>query len=803
MQQNKIEAAITGIGAITPIGNDCESILASLRAGRDGIAQATKIDASRFASQMCGETHFDYAAEMSAAELETFTDPFLRLAISAARRAAKNAGLPALPPRTAAVLATCNAGLNSGEAEYVAQYRDPSVKFGKAELDQYENCAIGKAVADALKIGGECIVINTACSGSTAALGIAQSLMESGRYDCVLAGGADAAALSNFAGFNAIKVMSPEKIAPFSTPVGMNIGEGAAFWIIENRGIAKARGAKIYGKIVGHATSGDAHHPTQPDPRGDGAFRTMRDAAADAGISPADAGCINAHGSGTAANDRAESKGIAKFLGGANVPTTSTKSYTGHCMGATGIIEATCQLLAMNDNFIPPTLRNVGARAGCEIEAVGGAGIETEYDRFISANYAFAGNNAAVVVAKDSFVRREKPESEVRAVITGCSAITPLGIGTEKNIDALENGESGVAKISRFESERSAGLVNLPNPRTLDRRVDFSGMTPIAAMATLAAKGALDKAGLRIRRDNCESVGLAVSTMPRLVGNRAHGGGVLVARQPRRHRLLLEHHAELDGGLGVEGSRNKGREHHADVRPEFGAANARTRGAARPRKRRKKRARNRRRRTLQARNRRLRKIRENPQGRDRGKFQAKLFDALVRSARRGRGCGARRRRGNRESAGSKNPRRNSRLCGGFRRPARSARTTWTATDSCGRRAKHLTRQRFAPEEIDLVLWSPRGCAQDSVAVFVRDTLFPDAPMLASSLNTGYLETASAPATLVFALEALAGGRPLWKQRTGVKLFDEAKLPDNPKKIMCIASSEWGNNYALLVGRGEF
>ena len=89
MQQNKIEAAITGIGAITPIGNDCESILASLRAGRDGIAQATKIDASRFASQMCGETHFDYAAEMSAAELETFTDPFLRLAISAARRAAR------------------------------------------------------------------------------------------------------------------------------------------------------------------------------------------------------------------------------------------------------------------------------------------------------------------------------------------------------------------------------------------------------------------------------------------------------------------------------------------------------------------------------------------------------------------------------------------------------------------------------------------------------------------------------------------------------------------------------------------
>ena len=489
MQQNKIEAAITGIGAITPIGNDCESILASLRAGRDGITQATKIDASRFASQMCGETHFDYAAEMSAAELETFTDPFLRLAISAARRAAKNAGLPALPPRTAAVLATCNAGLNSGEAEYVAQYRDPSVKFGKAELDQYENCAIGKAVADALKIGGECIVINTACSGSTAALGIAQSLVESGRYDCVLAGGADAAALSNFAGFNAIKVMSPEKIAPFSTPVGMNIGEGAAFWIIENRGIAKARGAKIYGKIVGHATSGDAHHPTQPDPRGDGAFRTMRDAAADAGISPAEAGCINAHGSGTAANDRAESKGIAKFLGGANVPTTSTKSYTGHCMGATGIIEATCQLLAMNDNFIPPTLRNVGARAGCEIEAVGGAGIETEYDRFISANYAFAGNNAAVVVAKDSFVRREKPESEVK-----------------KNIDqmyaqadsALENGNPEV--MNELKEQFGENPYELKNILKYWVRSDKEGLRviPTDSIVMKIDKEAVRRSGMKI-----------------------------------------------------------------------------------------------------------------------------------------------------------------------------------------------------------------------------------------------------------------------------------------------------------------
>lgn len=140
--------------------------------------------------------------------------------------------------------------------------------------------------------------------------------MESGRCDLVITGGADALALSNFAGFSAIKVVSPEKIAPFSTPEGMNIGEGAAFWVVENLGKALLRSAECKCKIIGHATTADAHHPTQPDPRGDGVYRTLRDAAADAGVSAGDLGCINAHGSGTSANDRAELEGHKKVSRG-------------------------------------------------------------------------------------------------------------------------------------------------------------------------------------------------------------------------------------------------------------------------------------------------------------------------------------------------------------------------------------------------------------------------------------------------------------------------------------------------------
>ena len=165
------------------------------------------------------------------------------------------------------VLATCNAGLNSGEIEYRKKYGDSSARFDLSVSSQSEFYAVAKAMSSALEISGDCWVVNTACSGSTAAIGLAESLIESGDFEIVLVGGADAVALSNYAGFCAIKVVSPNKIAPFSTPEGMNIGEGAAFWIMENMGAALLRRARCYGKVIGHASGADAHHPTQPDPR--------------------------------------------------------------------------------------------------------------------------------------------------------------------------------------------------------------------------------------------------------------------------------------------------------------------------------------------------------------------------------------------------------------------------------------------------------------------------------------------------------------------------------------------------------
>lgn len=411
-------------------------------------------------------------------------------------------------------------------------------------------------------------MVNTACSGSTAAIGLAQTLVESGRCDLVITGGADALALSNFAGFSAIKVVSPEKIAPFSTPEGMNIGEGAAFWVVENLGKALLRSAECKCKIIGHATTADAHHPTQPDPRGDGVYRTLRDAAADAGVSAGDLGCINAHGSGTSANDRAESKGIKKFLGETAVPVTSTKSYMGHCMGATGILEATCQILSMNADFVPPTLRNSGRRAGCEISALAEP-LRKKYDCFISANYAFGGNNAAVVISKRDFIS-EKPARDYGAeiAITGLGVVSPLGTALAENVEALAAGVCAVSKIGRFECLRMGGLVPALNPRTLDRRVDFSGMNNISLYSTLAAKRAL-----RLRGRRAVALPIRENRHNRrhkqgVEREQAHGRSVFQPRQARRRGVLFQRHRQFHGGLGFQGARHKGAEHHAYARPE-------------------------------------------------------------------------------------------------------------------------------------------------------------------------------------------------------------------------------------------
>lgn len=803
-QEETHQAMISGIGVISPIGNDIESVRQNLHKGADGIAQASKIDVSAFPSKLCAQYDFDYSTQMTSAELDLFTDPFMRLAISCARLALKDSGidLSKNKKRIALVFATCNAGMTSSEAEYKIKFGCKNTQFNRATLFQRDFYSPAKALTCALGLEGEVWIVNTACSGSTAAIGLAETLIESGKADAVLVGGADAMALSNYAGFSAIKVISPEKIAPFSEPVGMNIGEGAAFWVLENLNSAVKRNAKIYAKVIGHATTGDAYHPTQPDPRGDGAYRTMRNALKNANIELSQIACINAHASGTNANDKAEAKGILKFSDGQKIPLTSTKSYMGHCMGATGILEATSQLIGMLDNFIPPTLHFTQIRKECEnIDLVANTPRELNYDCFLSANYAFAGNNAAVIIAKPEFKSAKiKPAKKSLAITSHC-AFTPLAKDTPELLQALREGKSSIAKVERYadlpENFSYASLMPKFSLRELDRHIDYTGMSQIGIYASCATKKAIDKARLKITKELAEDVSLTFS-ISRGADDSAHLNGVFSSPEHKGNIACFSNVTAnstagwVSKSLNIKGSNitltsglnsslqsimyacqilqaNEAKYALACAADEVPAQQLRAYAQ-------------------------LGLLCDNAQAADfkirkENDFQTCLGEGAVaffieekeNAIERGAKILG-------EIAGY--------AIGVFASDFLGCEFSESTMDATISQA--LLEANLSADDIDLIVWSPSGTSQDEALSNFCKTRLKNAKMLTSVFNTGYIETSSAAISLAATLEALQNGNEFWPQRTGDEFADKSSAPVKAKNILALSASHVGNYYSLVI-----
>jgi 3-oxoacyl-[acyl-carrier-protein] synthase II len=515
----KGQALITGIGILSPIGNDTVSLVDSLKNSRDAISPITRFDTSHFRTSLGSEIRgFDASMFLSPEEIEMYDDLYLQYAITSARMAAKMAGISLSAENhhsdIALVLGTCNGGLLSAEQEYKwINGKSDSVFNQKLNL-QAQYYGFGKALAHALGITGDVWVITTACSSTTGALSVAHLLIRRGYYKTVIVGGADTLCLSNMSGFNGLKAVSTGRIAPFSLPYGLNIGEASVFWVVEEMEHALLRHVNCIGKIAGSATTCDAYHPTSPDPRGEGVYRTMKGALEDAGLELSSIGCINAHGTGTEANDKAETKGISKLANGLSIPVTSTKSFFGHCMGTTGILEATCNLLAMNEGFIPPTLNFSESRPGCNLDYVPNMARHKEYSAFISANYAFGGNNAAVVITKRDYPLPLHEKKDHRIVITGIGTVTSLGLTVQENLDSLFENKRGIIPADRLgiDNLRSkfAGLVREFKSSDIDRRIDFTGMNAISRYATAASWLALVESGLKLRSKDSEVTGIVM-----------------------------------------------------------------------------------------------------------------------------------------------------------------------------------------------------------------------------------------------------------------------------------------------------
>lgn len=404
---------ITGMGAITPIGNTVEEYWNSLKEGVCGIDLIKKFDTSEFKVKIAGEVkNFDSDLYMTKKDVKR-NDPYAVYALAAGVQAFENSGLDMEKTdaeRVGVIVGSGVGGLMTME-DQVTRLREK----GPARVSpMFITMTIGNMAAGnlAIKIGakGVCEDIVTACSTGTNCIGRAFRDIKHGYLDVCLAGGAESAVCEiGVAGFTNLTALTtepdPKKACrPFDKErSGFVMGDGSGILVLEELEHAKARGAKIYGEVVGYGATADAYHVTLPDPEGNGAARAIRAALAEAGIGPEQVGYINAHGTSTHANDAGETKAIKQAFGeelAKKIPVSSTKSMTGHLLGAAGAIEAIACVKALEEGFLPPTINYHVPDEECDLDYIPNEGRKAEIMYALSDSLGFGGHNGVLCFKK-------------------------------------------------------------------------------------------------------------------------------------------------------------------------------------------------------------------------------------------------------------------------------------------------------------------------------------------------------------------------------------------------------------------
>lgn len=434
-------AVITGMGVHLPVAASVAELKAAILAGRTGMVEADRFDASRFKGRIASV--FPAAApDPAPAALRPWAERTAGYALAALAEAKAQGRLDwkrCPTERVAVVLGTSNSGIERLEeiarAGAVAGV-DPR-KLAATSIAHVTNVVAARVGAK-----GPRVTFSSACASSTAAVGHAMDLIRDDRADLVVVVGADAVSHGIMAGFNSLGALSTGRTAPFSEPPGITLGEGAGVLIVENDALAAARGVAPIAEVTGYALSGDAYHATSPDREGRGIEAAVRTALADAGLAPRDIDFVSAHGTGTEANDAAESQAMARLFG-AGVPVSSSKSFLGHTLGASGIIEIIATLAVAKDGLIPPTANFSGVRPGCaDLDYVPNAPRAHRVRRFVCNNYAFGGNNASTVIDLAPGTAALRPPARDAVAITGIGVVSALGQGFARFAEGFAAGEA-------------------------------------------------------------------------------------------------------------------------------------------------------------------------------------------------------------------------------------------------------------------------------------------------------------------------------------------------------------------------
>jgi nodulation protein E len=399
---------VTGLGVVSPIGLAIAAYWASLEQGVCGIGPITQVPTSEeLIQKVAAEVKdFDPLKHFEERQIATL-DRVSQFAVVAAREAIAQAAIKfdmALSVRTATIIGTGAGGQTTVDESFRRVYRDKKTRVFPLTIPKVMANAPASQISMQCGLRGPAFAVTSACASATHAIGLAFQMVRSGQVDCAVTGGAEACiTFGTLRGWEAMRVMAPDTCRPFSKDrKGLVLGEGAAILVLEPLQRAQARGAEILGEIVGFGMSADAADLTAPDQGG--MVRALQGALADAQLAPQDIQYVNAHGTGTAANDETETKALREVFGqhADKLAVSSTKSMVGHALGAAGALELVATVLALRENIVPPTIGYLGPDPACDLDYVPNEARALPIEAALSNSFAFGGLNAVLAVKKFS-----------------------------------------------------------------------------------------------------------------------------------------------------------------------------------------------------------------------------------------------------------------------------------------------------------------------------------------------------------------------------------------------------------------
>lgn len=492
MSLQRGRVVITGIGLICPAGRNVAEYWDHIVAGKSAIGPLTSRSMRGLASPTGGEVPDAWLEHIEGIPKNLRV---VKMALVAAWEAMASAGIDP------------------------ATYGDDiGVVLGMCQLSRQTAIEPIDALSEALGFGrGPRTLISTACAAGSNAVGYARDRLWAGEARIMLAGGADVLMRATYQGFDGFQALSDGPCAPYSRSDGLNLGEGAAFLVVEPYEDAVARGAEVLAEVCGYGLSADAHHATAPDPSGRGPVKALRAGLAEGGIAPDEVDYVNGHGTGTPANDGMERVVMRSVFGdrASEVPISSTKSFIGHSLGASGAIEAVTCVLALRNDILPPTV-NFDESCESDLDYVPNNSRPAKVDVTVSNNYAFGGNNCSLTLSKPRSPRGEFAAADDEVVVTGIGTIGGPGIGLEAWRQSWAEGRNPFGPITGFDTTNlkcaiGAEMVSLEGHNfarpNLWRHID-----PLTKQAIAATRLAWQDAAFTMMSAERESAGLMFGT---------------------------------------------------------------------------------------------------------------------------------------------------------------------------------------------------------------------------------------------------------------------------------------------------